>query len=805
MTRTLTLVALAASLAIAPAFPALAATTRADDPEWPRQFDSPIGSFVVYQPQPEDLVGDVVTGRAAFSLRKEGVPGPTFGVLWYAERIEIDRDSSTVTTRNLEITKVRLPGITAAEAEEYEELVETEAAEWDLSDSVEELQAGLAATEKERASVAGLDNAPPRILFHDRRAILVVYDGTPLMGSIEGSTLERAVNTPYAVLLDPSDGTYYLNGANLWYHAKHPLGPWTVISDPPADVRGIVPPDTSSSDQVTGTPPEVLTAIEPTELIATDGAPRYASLVDGELLYVANTESDVVLEVSTQSLYVLLSGRWFRAPSADGPWTFVPGNQLPASFRQVPLDSPKGNILASVAGTDQADDAIADAEIPQTSEIRRDDESFEATYDGEPQFEPIEGTDLQYSVNTYADVILSYGRFYACDQGVWYVADSPYGPWIVSDSRPLGVEDIPPSCPVFSVRYVYIYDSTPTTVTMGYLPGYLGWYPCYGTVVYGTGYEYSPWRSRYRYYPRRFTWGFNARYNPWLSRWSFGSTYGTGFLRVGARWQSGALYAQRKTRSAWFGPGGYRRPLVAQDLTLLRSRRPGRARSGVRDGLPANVYNRSENIARVDQSVKPVPVRSIAAPIPRRVTVPDNVFAGRDGNVYRRDTSGSWEMRKDTEWKPTELPSPPPAPPAQQTPPETRRSSIERPVPPRDSPRERPTTRSEPPTPPQERPSHQERPTPPEERPSQRERPAKRQEQQPTPQEQQPPAPPEEPPQSRERPAPPEESPSPGDLEREFRARQRSEPQKEERQEKSEQQESRRETQRERTKGSAKP
>ena len=54
----------AATAALAVATPA-----RAEDPSWPRQLDSSSGSIVIYQPQPEDLNGDVLTARAAFSLQ----------------------------------------------------------------------------------------------------------------------------------------------------------------------------------------------------------------------------------------------------------------------------------------------------------------------------------------------------------------------------------------------------------------------------------------------------------------------------------------------------------------------------------------------------------------------------------------------------------------------------------------------------------------------------------------------------------------------------------------------------------------
>ncbi len=456
---------------------AVATAASADGSDWPRPFESAAGTFVIYEPQAEDLRGDQLDCRAAFSLAKRADAPPMFGVLWFTERISIDRDSSTVRARDLDVTKVRLPDITPADASRYEQMVEAEAKDWDLSGSLEELRAGLAATERERASVADLSHTPPRILFKQQRALLVVYDGAPLPEPIEGTRLERVANTPFAVVYDPATRDFYLSGANVWYTAKDAEGPWGAIRSAPEAVRAVMPPDTESDDQVTGTSPVVITATEPTELISTDGPPRYAPLAGGELLYVTNTESDVLRDIDSQALYVLLSGRWYRALSPEGPWSFVPSDQLPASFKRIPPDSPKGNVLASIQGTDQAEDAVADAEIPQTSAIKRGGNDLEVDYDGAPQFEPIEHTNLRYAVNTDAEVILADGRYYVCDAGVWYVSDRPDGPWSVSETRPLGLDDVPPSCPVYNVRYVYVFDATPDVIFMGYLPGYIGCYP----------------------------------------------------------------------------------------------------------------------------------------------------------------------------------------------------------------------------------------------------------------------------------------------------------------------------------------
>ena len=638
----------------------LAPLARGQGASWPRQFESTSGTFIVYQPQPEQLTGNRVTARAAFSLQRSNAVAPTFGVLWFEARVQIDRDSSTVTESDLDVTRVRLPGAPVAEANRYEHLVEAEATGWDLSGSLPQLQAGLAASARERLSVENLDHSAPRILFSQRRALLVCYDGKPQLQRIDGSPLQRVVNTPYAVVFDSVSTAYYLNGANLWYQARDPLGPWSVVASPPAAVAAIVPPDTLALDQVSGLPPVVIAATEPTELIVTDGEPLLAPLVGNQLLYVTNTESDVLREAKTGTVYVMLSGRWYTARTLVDPWVYVPADSLPAIFQQIPVSSPKGNLLASVAGTEAADDAVADNQIPQTSSISRNDHDVSVEWDGQPQFEAIDRTELQYGLNTDAQVVAAAGRFYLCDQGVWYVTEDANGPWRVSDVRPPGLDALEPSCPIYNLRFVDIYGVTPDMVTAGYLPGYLGYYPCRGTVVYGSGYRYRAWRGQRHYYPRAFTWGFHARYNPWLSGWSFGFSYSSGFLRVGMHWQEHSRPGSPGQTPPWLGPGGFHSPLLAEDHSMLRVR-PVRGRPGFSEPTPANLYTRSENARRVvprsDPSLRP---RVKGAGRPARG--PDNVFAGSDGKVYKRATDGQWKVNQGKQWILTPMPAQPSPP-----------------------------------------------------------------------------------------------------------------------------------------------
>ena len=65
-------------------------------------------------------------------------------------------------------------------------------------------------------------------------------------------------------------------------------------------------------------------------------------------------------------------------------------------------------------------------------------------------------------------VVLDAGRYWACDQGVWYSGASPTGPMTVADQRPPHIDQVPPTVHIYHTRHVYVYRSTPQVVFVGY-------------------------------------------------------------------------------------------------------------------------------------------------------------------------------------------------------------------------------------------------------------------------------------------------------------------------------------------------
>ena len=230
----------------------------------------------------------------------------------------------------------------------------------------------------------------------------------------------------------------------------------------------------------------------------------------------------------------------------SGPWGFVDGKSLPEKFAAIPESSPKAGVLVSVPGTGPAKEALIANSIPQTATITRNEAQLKVKYDGDPQFKNIEGTDLQYAVNTATPVIqVDDKNYYAVENAVWFVGATPGGPWAVATSVPAAIYSIPPSSSLHYVTYVKVYRSTPDVVYVGYTPGYYGTVvsSTTSTVVYGTGWYYPPYIGRY-WYGAPYTYGVGV-----ASTWSSGTGWS---ITIGVGYTYGYPYYY-----PWWGPWGY--------------------------------------------------------------------------------------------------------------------------------------------------------------------------------------------------------------------------------------------------------
>ncbi|HZE85701.1 MAG TPA: hypothetical protein VE035_15395 [Puia sp.] len=671
----------------------LAGTAVAQDAqqEWPKSFTTDDGTTIkIYQPQPESFTDNVLKSRWAISVLQNGKADPVFGTFWSVANVETDRDNRRVVIQSVKVPNVKFPGQTD---ENFTSSLKTtlEAnlpqAAGDLS--LDELLASLDQNQEQKKLSKDLNTTAPRIIYANRPSLLVMIDGQPKLQTNKEWNLDVVVNTPFTIVKN-NDGLFYLYGGKHWYSAQSATGPFAPAGNVPSNLQqvqssvdaansanaGYTDSAAAAQEKIVS---DIIVSTSPAELIQSDGQPNFSPISGTDLSYVSNSSNDIFQDQSTGKYFVLISGRWYTSSSLSGGWHYIASNALPANFASIPEGSPKDNVLASVAGTQAAREAVMDAQIPQTAKVDRNTATTSVDYNGDPKFAPLQGTDMQYGTNTSSSVVLYNGIYYTVDNGVWFQGPSPTGPWTVSTERPDEVDRIPPNSPLYNIKYVYVYDVTPQYVYMGYTPGYLNTFIYGPTVVYGTGFYYDPWYDGF-YYPRPWTWGFNMCYNPWAG-WSMGYGYGFGWFHLGIGFGHGWGWG----RGGWWGPHAYRPAYVYNRYRTngFYGSNFGRGRGNVfvnnyrtniyrnRGGVVTRdnrTFNNNRTFTRGGSSGRPGVNGGADGARPgqgsnfnnrpsvqgRPSNRTNNVYSDRSGNVFQRNPSNNqWQQRQsNNQWRP---------------------------------------------------------------------------------------------------------------------------------------------------------
>ncbi len=491
-----------------------------EESPWPRERSTNGNTATIYQPQVETWTKNSFTGRAAVELKLAGEKSEWAGVVWFAADGRVDESNRIVHLDHFDITRVQFPeakdgGSNALAV--MREVIPSGARTVSLDYLVTAVGFAQAAA---REGLHGYNHTPPEIIWATNRTVLILIDGEPAWRPVPGGNLQRVINTP-ALLVKAGD-KLFLAGDGRWFTADSIQGPWALSQMPPPEVAalGASPITNLPASTYEGTSvPRIIVRTHPAELLQTGGMPDFKSISGTSLQYAVNTDSPLFFDSEYREAYLLISGRWFRATSLNGPWDYVPPQDLPADFAKIPPNSPQAIVLASVPGTPQAEAALLAITTPTTATVNRHDAKIQLEYDGEPQFKSITGTDMSYAVNAKLPVILADEAYYAVDNGVWFTAKAATGPWEVATEVPEKIYTIPPDSPVYYATFVHVYESTNDMVEVGYTPGYEGAYEDDGTVVYGTGCNYDPWCGDSYYYGWGWSWGYGYVYVPWYGCW----------------------------------------------------------------------------------------------------------------------------------------------------------------------------------------------------------------------------------------------------------------------------------------------
>jgi hypothetical protein len=328
------------------------------DPGWPRQIKSQAGTLTYYQPQVDDWSNFTdLTWRMAFSLVPTG-GREVVGVVEMKGHTDVDNDTKLVLISSLQVTGTHFPSLDPASAASMDQLVRTF-----MPPTVTISLHRLVAVVQKADTVPGVpvNNDPPAIVVAYRPSILLGVDGEPSLAAIPKTNLQFVVNTTWPLFFEKSGSNYYLLVGQQWMTAHSLDGPWSATRKLPKDmskiakepewtrIKAMVPPPENSN----GIVPQVFYSSRPAEIILFNGQPVYSKIPGTQLVYSTNTLSYIFVYTATNQFYYLTGGRWFRANSLTGPWSFATLD-LPADFAQIPMSSPASLILSSVPGTEQA-------------------------------------------------------------------------------------------------------------------------------------------------------------------------------------------------------------------------------------------------------------------------------------------------------------------------------------------------------------------------------------------------------------------------------------------------------------------
>jgi hypothetical protein len=660
----------------------LIGTCFAQDPGWPREKTNAGGTLIYYQPQLDEWQEfRRLEARMAVSIKATGGQ-PTVGIVYLRASTDANPETRNVVISKLEITSTRFPSLDAPGAAAMDQLVRGFLPpDTVMNISLDRLLAELEAGKPESAPAVHVNNDPPKIFVNYGNAILLLVEGKPVLAPIEKTKLEFLVNTNWDVFFDKPYSQYYLLNDKQWLTAASLEGPWTATTQVPKDlsklpglpnwenVKKAIPPPSSTGGPVS----KVFYSNTPAEIITFQGQPRYAPIPNTQLVYATNTESDVFVYSAEKQYYYLVAGRWFRAKTLEGPWSYATAD-LPSDFARIPPNSERSRVLVSVPGTDEAKNAVLMAQVPTTVIVDRAqaEAQVKVSYDGDPQFKPIESTNLSYASNTQEKIIRVGDLYYLCFQGVWFLSTSPQGPWKTADSIPKEIYTIPPSSPVYNVTYVTQTTTstgeTEASSTAGYLGIFIIGVAVGSTVCYGSGYYYPPYYyfgpypyPIYRPYP--VTYGVGAYYNPANGAYGYArGAYGPYGGVAGAAWYnpSTGTYARAAGACGAYGCAGGGRAYNPYTGAYAATRQGSNAYSQWGSSVVTKGNKWAQTGHYTDSRGTVAGARTSEG---GRVVAGSgqngrgfvgqsgggDVYAGKDGNVYKKTDSG-WQQYGNGGW-----------------------------------------------------------------------------------------------------------------------------------------------------------
>lgn len=191
--------------------------------------------------------------------------------------------------------------------------------------------------------------------------------------------------------------------------------------------------------ELNNTPPKIIYADKPSLLIVIDGAPRLQQNSNWGVETVINTPFIIVK--SSNKFYLYGGKHWYAAPSATGPYAIT--TSVPSSLEKIQSE------IAQASKDNNAQQEENDYVISNIIVSTEPAELLQSN--GEPNFTPIQQTNLLYVRNSSNDIFMDVAsqQYYVLLSGRWYKSTALSGKWsyVASDKLPADFAKIPEGSP----------------------------------------------------------------------------------------------------------------------------------------------------------------------------------------------------------------------------------------------------------------------------------------------------------------------------------------------------------------------
>jgi hypothetical protein len=187
-------------------------------------------------------------------------------------------------------------------------------------------------------------------------------------------------------------------------------------------------------------PPKVIITSKASLQVLIDGMPQMREVPGTKLLRVINTRSIILYETEKQLYFLRVQDWWLQAKKLEGQWEYA--KKLPDDMKkaeefivsQNQVQNPEGEKIEEQPSLKEAGKK---AKIPAVYVVFEPTEMIETK--GEPQYNLIPGTGLEYVTNTSGNIFRLAGEYYILISGRWFKGAALDGPWAFVNAT-----DMPP-------------------------------------------------------------------------------------------------------------------------------------------------------------------------------------------------------------------------------------------------------------------------------------------------------------------------------------------------------------------------